>query len=146
MCHYHRRKSAFTIVELLVVIVVIGILATITIVSYNGITKRAALASLQSDLANAATKLKSYQTLYGSYPTLDANNCPTAPTVDSNYCLKLSPGSSIAVAPFAGYIPNNSTTPQTFSLTLSSNDIQGIITESSKPSVLTPAPLDPVAD
>ncbi|MGB4420213.1 MAG: hypothetical protein WBI29_00200, partial [Candidatus Saccharimonadales bacterium] len=29
---------------------------------------------------------------------------------------------------------------------MSSNDIQGIITESSKPSVLTPAPLDPVAD
>ena len=34
-------KNAFTIVELLVVIVVIGILAAITIVSYSGITERA---------------------------------------------------------------------------------------------------------
>ena len=142
----YRVTSAFTIVELLVVIVVIGVLAAITVVSYNGITKRATLASLQSDLSSASTKLKSYQTIYGSYPTLDANNCPSAPAVDSNYCLKFSPGNSIATTPFAGYIPNNSTTPQTFSLTLSSNDIQGIITESSKPSILTPAPLNPVAD
>ena len=44
------KDNAFTIVELLVVIVVIGILASITIVSYRGITTKAAEASLQSDL------------------------------------------------------------------------------------------------
>jgi prepilin-type N-terminal cleavage/methylation domain-containing protein len=36
-----NRQSGFTIVELLVVIVVIGILASITIVAYNGVTNRA---------------------------------------------------------------------------------------------------------
>ncbi len=36
-----RRDRGFTIVELLVVIVVIGILAAITIVSYTGITQKA---------------------------------------------------------------------------------------------------------
>ena len=36
-----QKNSGFTIVELLVVIVVIGILAAITIVSYTGITSRA---------------------------------------------------------------------------------------------------------
>ena len=36
-----KNNSGFTIVELLIVIVVIGILAAITIVSYNGIQKRA---------------------------------------------------------------------------------------------------------
>ncbi|RYF29318.1 MAG: prepilin-type N-terminal cleavage/methylation domain-containing protein [Chloroflexi bacterium] len=34
-------KSGFTIVELLIVIVVIGILAAITIVAFNGVQKRA---------------------------------------------------------------------------------------------------------
>lgn len=37
----NRKDSGFTIVELLVVIVVIGILAAITIVSYTGITTKA---------------------------------------------------------------------------------------------------------
>lgn len=37
----HKTKSGFTIVELLIVIVVIGILAAITIVAYNGIQTRA---------------------------------------------------------------------------------------------------------
>ena len=36
-----KTKSGFTIVELLIVIVVIGILAAITIVAYNGIQSRA---------------------------------------------------------------------------------------------------------
>lgn len=39
------RESGFTIVELLIVIVVIGILAAITIVAYNGIQERARLSS-----------------------------------------------------------------------------------------------------
>ncbi|PIQ71162.1 hypothetical protein COV88_01465 [Candidatus Saccharibacteria bacterium CG11_big_fil_rev_8_21_14_0_20_41_19] len=47
---YARTSSGFTIVELLVVIVVIGILAAITIVSYTGITQKAIIASLTSDL------------------------------------------------------------------------------------------------
>ncbi|PIZ60082.1 hypothetical protein COY18_01845, partial [Candidatus Saccharibacteria bacterium CG_4_10_14_0_2_um_filter_41_11] len=36
-----KKERGFTIVELLVVIVVIGILAAITIVSYTGITAKA---------------------------------------------------------------------------------------------------------
>ncbi|MFZ2125427.1 MAG: prepilin-type N-terminal cleavage/methylation domain-containing protein, partial [Candidatus Saccharimonadales bacterium] len=51
--HLPSTKPGFTIVELLVVIVVIGILAAITIVSYAGISQRAVAVSLQSDLASA---------------------------------------------------------------------------------------------
>lgn len=89
----NTRFSGFTIVELLVVIVVIGILASITIVSYTGVSDRAKKAALQSDMANSTIKLKSYQVQYGSYPTsLDSNNCPAAPYIDTNYCLKSSSG------------------------------------------------------
>lgn len=45
-----RSIRGFTIVELLIVIVVIAILATISIVAYNGIQTRAALTREQNDL------------------------------------------------------------------------------------------------
>jgi type IV pilus assembly protein PilA len=37
----HKNNYGFTIVELLIVIVVIGILAAIAIVSFNGVTGKA---------------------------------------------------------------------------------------------------------
>lgn len=84
----------FTIVELLVVIVVIGILAAITIVSYTGVTSRANIALIQSDLSNSANQLKIYQTTYGSYPTALIDNCPSLPTADTTLCLKISPNNT----------------------------------------------------
>lgn len=44
------KQKGFTIVELLIVIVVIGILAAITIVAYNGIQERGRVARANSDL------------------------------------------------------------------------------------------------
>jgi len=64
-----KYKKGFTIVELLVVIVVIGILAVITIVGYTGVTQRAAAATLESDLKNAATQLELYKAENGTYPS-----------------------------------------------------------------------------
>ena len=55
-----RKESGFTIVELLIVIVIIGILAAITIVSYNGITKRANTASAQSTANAVISKAEVY--------------------------------------------------------------------------------------
>lgn len=46
------KQKGFTIVELLIVIVVIGILAAITIVAYNGVQQRAKVTSANSDLMN----------------------------------------------------------------------------------------------
>lgn len=70
------KQSGFTIVELLIVIVVIGILAAITIVAYNGITQRAAVASLQSDLNGASKQLAIDQVNNSAYPATlaTANN------------------------------------------------------------------------
>lgn len=64
-----NRKSGFTIVELLIVIVVIGILAAITIVAYNGIQNRANDTAVQADLKAFATKMGLYQADNGAYPT-----------------------------------------------------------------------------
>lgn len=65
-----RLSSGFTIVELLIVIVVIGILAAIVIVAFNGIQRSAAEASVKSDLAGMAKKLEEYKvrSANGLYP------------------------------------------------------------------------------
>jgi len=99
-----KRYSGFTIVELLVVIVVVGILAAVTIVAYSGVTSKAVVASIQSDLTSSAQKLKLYYAEYGTYPqSLDGDNCPTAPTANSRYCLKASSGNTLTYCPAAPY-------------------------------------------
>lgn len=68
MYRHSRTEAGFTIIELLVVIIVIGILAAITVVAFNGVQKRAVEASLQSDLRNAASTLFNEQATNGKYP------------------------------------------------------------------------------
>jgi len=107
----NSRSNGFTIVELLVVIAIIGILAAITLVSYTGVTGRALLASLQSDLSSNSTQLKLYYTLNGMYPiTLDGNNCPATPVADTTRCLKFGNSTNYI------YTPSNTTNPQSYSL------------------------------
>jgi prepilin-type N-terminal cleavage/methylation domain-containing protein len=77
--HKKGTQYGFTIVELLIVIVVIGILAAITIVAYNGIQNRSRLAAYQSDVTNIDKKTESYSSINGSYP-LTAQGLDTLPT------------------------------------------------------------------
>ena len=61
MLKWAPKRNGFTIVELLIVIVVIGILAAITIVSFNGVQSRARVASLQTDTENAVKSLELFK-------------------------------------------------------------------------------------
>ena len=54
------RQHAFTIVELLIVVVVIAILAAITIVAYNGISGRAKDSAVRSAAEQVAKKIATY--------------------------------------------------------------------------------------
>jgi len=65
----NQDNKGFTIVELLIVIVVIGILATITIVAFNGITSKAQETSVKHDMRNIAKQVEVFRTEDGRYPT-----------------------------------------------------------------------------
>lgn len=95
-----RNQKGFTIVELLIVIVIIGILAAIVIVSYNGIQSRARAAAATADLENVYKKLILYQFDNSAFPT----DLATAGVTTSS-------GSTFQ------YSYNNSASPQTFCVT-----------------------------
>ena len=98
------NRRGFTIVELLIVIVVIGILAAITIVAYNGVTQRARVASLSTDLEGATKQLAIDQVTDGAYPVVPAAGYTVA-------TLRASAGTTYQ------YAVNNSANPQTFCIT-----------------------------
>ena len=63
-----QKQHGFTIVELLIVIVVIGILAAITIVAYNGIQQRARNTQTVNAITGWVKALKLYEADNGSMP------------------------------------------------------------------------------
>jgi prepilin-type N-terminal cleavage/methylation domain-containing protein len=62
-----NHEKGFTIVELLIVIVVIGILAAISIVAFNGVQTRARDTDRKNDLASISRLLHMYATDKGDY-------------------------------------------------------------------------------
>lgn len=71
--HSKKYASGFTIVELLIVIVVIGILAAIVIVTYSSIQDRAKNARRQSDIKTVQKVIENYNIQNGEYPKTTGN-------------------------------------------------------------------------
>lgn len=63
------KQKGFTIVELLIVIVVIGILAAISIVAYNNVTQKARDDQRLTNARNVVNALSSYHAENGTWPT-----------------------------------------------------------------------------
>jgi len=68
-----NKLRGFTIVELLIVIVVIAILASISIVSYNGIQNRAKASAATATAKNVVVKSEMANTFKGYYPGVIAD-------------------------------------------------------------------------
>lgn len=66
----YKNQKGFTIVELLIVIVVIGILATLVIVTFSGIQQRARDTQRQTDVNALQGHVEAYYAQTGNYPTL----------------------------------------------------------------------------
>ena len=71
MISLRKRQEGFTIVELLIVIVIIGILATLVIVTFTGTQQKARNSQRQTDINAINSHLASYYAENGSYPDVD---------------------------------------------------------------------------
>lgn len=101
------KQKAFTIVELLIVIVVIAILAAITIVAYNGIQDRAKASAAQAAAKQASTKIQAYL-------VENAENYPASPAAA---------GLSTTSGTTYEYRYDNAANPKTFCLTATTNNV-----------------------
>ena len=70
MISLKKRSQGFTIVELLIVIVVIGILALLVITTYSGIQAKARNSKRQTDIQSLQTQLEAFFSQNGYYPSL----------------------------------------------------------------------------
>lgn len=106
-CTHQSKRRAFTIVELLVVIVVIAILATITVVAYNGVAARSRDTAVKSGAQQFADALKLYSANTGKTPLQtgggwggNGSGWVSSGVNDPNY-----PVATETVLMNAGYIP-----------------------------------------
>jgi len=65
-----KKQKGFTIVELLIVIVVIGILATLVIVTFSGIQQKGRNSQRQTDINAVQSHVEAFYADKGYYPTL----------------------------------------------------------------------------
>lgn len=81
------KQTGFTIVELLIVIVVIGVLTTITVVAFNGVQVRSENQKTVAAARNWIGILKSYKAINGRFPDYDASTDSYAqyPCLGSGY-------------------------------------------------------------
>ncbi len=102
-----QKQKGFTIVELLIVIVVIAILATISIVAYSGIQTRARNATNIDTVRKYYKALQLYAAENGEYPfkTTAVYYCLGSPYPEGNCASRVSTGGVYSV----GTASNNST-------------------------------------
>lgn len=63
-----RRRAGFTLVELLLVLVILGILAALVMPKFTGRTEQARVTAAQTQIATFGTALDAFEVDTGSYP------------------------------------------------------------------------------
>jgi general secretion pathway protein G len=88
-----RRRGyseGFTLIEIMVVILILGLLATIVVQSLRGATDKAKRTKAEADISELKTALDRYYLDNGSYPTSDQGlqalvSAPTSGSIPANW-------------------------------------------------------------
>lgn len=69
MSYASRRRNAFTLIELLLVLVILAILAAVVVPKFTGRQQQAKESKAKADIATLSTQLRLYETDNGKFPT-----------------------------------------------------------------------------
>jgi len=76
-----RSEEGFTLIELMIVIVILGVLAGIVIFAVGGITDKGNVAACKSDIKTVDVAVEAFLAKNGAYPdTLDNTGAPAGST------------------------------------------------------------------
>ena len=78
----HRLRSGFTLIEILIVVVILGILAAVIIPQFTNAADDASISSARTQLQTMRSQVELYRAQNGAYPT--ANGAAAGSDVDSN--------------------------------------------------------------
>ena len=70
-CRVRQQRHAFTLIELLLVMVILAILAAIVVPKFTGLGAKANIQAAQAQISNFKTALDAYEVANGAYPTSD---------------------------------------------------------------------------
>ncbi len=70
MTHKKQNQQGFTIIEMLIVVLVIGVLATLVVVTFSGIQMKNRDNKRRNDVEAIAMQLEVYNASHGAYPAL----------------------------------------------------------------------------
>lgn len=84
-----RNRGGFTLLELMIVTVIIGVLASVAVASYAGLRERSKIAATRAELRNLLNAAETYRSITGLLPeTLDilVNGGYHASSGNIDYC------------------------------------------------------------
>src|SRR6266851_8865708 len=87
-------RRAFTVIELLVVILIIGILVGFSFPAFQGVLERAKKVQAKNDLTQIVTAVNAYYTEYGKYPI----NVASGNTTDAYFGTGTTPSGATSYA------------------------------------------------
>jgi general secretion pathway protein G len=110
-----KAKKGFTLVEILIVVVILGILAAIVIPQFTDASEQAKIASLRSDLQMMRSQIELYKAQHndelptdpGHLGLVDALTPVNGLGITDQYGASVAAGTDGAVGPYMREIPSN---------------------------------------
>ncbi|MBT5381555.1 MAG: prepilin-type N-terminal cleavage/methylation domain-containing protein [Phycisphaerae bacterium] len=83
--HLRRAARGFTLIEILIVVVILGILAAVIIPQFTNAADDASVSSARTQLQTMRSQVELYRSQVGSYPAASGAGVDWAPLIAANY-------------------------------------------------------------